>query len=92
MEGIIKRTRAQWIAGNFVLKLHEQGQETDTNLAKSGDGATAWNNLPYENGIPKMTDTERATYSPTGKTVYCMDTVTETYYKWNAVANEWGPF
>jgi hypothetical protein len=36
-----------------VLALGEQGYETDTGLAKWGDGVTAWNSLPYSNGLPE---------------------------------------
>jgi len=40
-------TAANWTAANPVLGLAEPGLETDTNLIKYGDGATAWNSLPY---------------------------------------------
>lgn len=40
-------TAAQWSAGNPVLLARELGIETDTKRQKLGDGATAWNSLPY---------------------------------------------
>ena len=38
---------ANWTAANPVLKSGEPGLETDTGRLKFGDGATAWNSLPY---------------------------------------------
>lgn len=40
-------TAAEWASENPVLLAWEIGLETDTQLAKMGDGITAWNNLPY---------------------------------------------
>lgn len=37
----------QWTALNPVLLLGEVGWERDTRKSKIGDGATAWNDLPY---------------------------------------------
>lgn len=41
-------TSAQWTSTNPVLLEGEIGVELDTNLYKIGDGATAWNSLPYK--------------------------------------------
>ena len=40
---------ANWTSVNPVLATGEAGYETDTGLFKIGDGATAWNDLPYIN-------------------------------------------
>lgn len=42
-------TAANWTAANPVLATGEFGAENDTALFKKGDGATAWNDLPYAN-------------------------------------------
>lgn len=42
-------TAAQWTSANPVLKQGELGYETDTKLAKLGDGTTAWTSLAYWN-------------------------------------------
>lgn len=40
-------TASQWTTSNPVLAEGEMGVETDTNKFKIGDGAIAWNALPY---------------------------------------------
>ena len=40
---------ARWKELNLVLRPGEPGFELDTFKLKIGDGATAWNNLPYVN-------------------------------------------
>lgn len=40
-------TGANWASINPVLKAKEPALETDTLLVKYGDGASAWNDLPY---------------------------------------------
>ena len=40
-------TASAWTAANPVLGSGEPGLETDTLKEKRGDGATAWNQLPY---------------------------------------------
>lgn len=40
-------TAANWTSVNPILENGQLGIETDTRLAKFGDGATAWNSLPY---------------------------------------------
>lgn len=40
-------TAAAWTSANPVLASGELGLETDTFLAKAGDGVTAWNSLSY---------------------------------------------
>ncbi len=40
-------TAANWTAVNPTLAQGEPGYETDTGKLKFGDGATAWNTLPY---------------------------------------------
>lgn len=41
------QTAAEWAAENPVLLKGEAGIESDTRHWKTGDGATAWNDLPY---------------------------------------------
>ena len=50
-------TSTQWSTENPVLLAWELGLETDTQLAKIGDGATSWNNLPYAFGGATLTIT-----------------------------------
>jgi hypothetical protein len=40
-------TAAEWTAANPTLAAGEMGMETDTRLAKIGDGTTAWTSLGY---------------------------------------------
>lgn len=40
-------TAANWTTANPLLLIGEVGLETDTGQMKVGDGATAWNDLPY---------------------------------------------
>lgn len=40
-------TAANWTSANPTLAAREAGVETDTRKLKIGDGATAWNSLPY---------------------------------------------
>lgn len=42
-------TAAAWDSADPTLLLGERGLETDTLLAKTGDGSTAWTSLPYDN-------------------------------------------
>jgi len=44
---IRRGTAAQWTSANPTLAAGELGFETDTGLLKGGNGATAWNSLPY---------------------------------------------
>lgn len=44
---IRRDTAAAWVAANPVLANGEIGVETDTKLAKLGNGMTAWNSLSY---------------------------------------------
>jgi hypothetical protein len=44
---IRRGTASQWTSANPTLAAGEWGYETDTNKAKIGDGATAWNSLAY---------------------------------------------
>ena len=43
-------TAANWTSVNPILLEGEVGIETDTRKQKFGDGATAWNSLPYDVG------------------------------------------
>jgi hypothetical protein len=40
-------TATEWSTANPTLAVAEMGIETDTDLFKIGDGATAWNSLAY---------------------------------------------
>ena len=42
-------TAAEWATVNPVLRVGEEGFETDTGAFKKGDGVTAWNALSYSN-------------------------------------------
>jgi len=43
-------TAAEWTTANPILLSGEPGFETDTDLMKIGDGATAWSELTYISG------------------------------------------
>lgn len=47
-------TSSAWTTANPVLSSGELGLETDTALYKIGDGATAWNSLPYGGLSPEI--------------------------------------
>ena len=49
-------TAAAWTAANPVLAAREVGWETDSRRSKIGDGATAWNALPYTNATGGSAD------------------------------------
>jgi hypothetical protein len=55
-------TAAQAADSNPVLAVGERGFETDTRRWKTGDGATAWNALPYDGGDGDMS---ASIYDPT---------------------------
>lgn len=42
-----RKTEAEWASANPILMAGELGLETDTARFKFGNGATAWNSLPY---------------------------------------------
>lgn len=51
-------TAAKWTTNNPTLAAGEPGVETDTGKLKFGDGATAWNSLPYQAGSVYTQDSE----------------------------------
>lgn len=53
---IRRDTSANWTAVNPVLELGEPGLETNTRRVKYGDGATAWNALPYSTAVVAFAD------------------------------------
>lgn len=61
-----RATAAHWASSNPVLAIGEMALETDTDQFKIGDGATAWNALPY-GGIQGPTGAAGPT-GPTGAT------------------------
>ena len=48
-------TAANWLSTNPTLAAGEQGYESNTGLSKIGDGATAWDALPY-NAVSKIAE------------------------------------
>lgn len=46
-----RKPSATWTASNPILSRGEPGFELDTFKLKIGDGITAWNSLPYQNGL-----------------------------------------
>jgi len=54
-------TATQWTSANPILAAGELGVETDTVKAKIGDGALAWNSLPYFGGDVSTTATQTLT-------------------------------
>lgn len=46
---------ANWVTRNPILAKNEAGREEDTDRIKYGDGAHAWNDLPYHGMIPSAT-------------------------------------
>lgn len=67
-------TASDWALANTVLEDGQWGSELDTGKAKLGDGATAWNSLPYfipEDQIQALIDagaSPSATNAQTGTT------------------------
>lgn len=49
---IRRDTAANFISFNPVLAMGEPAEETDSKKKKTGDGATAWNTLPYDPPSP----------------------------------------
>lgn len=47
-------TEFNWSAVNPVLFEGEAGHESDTGAWKVGDGVTAWNDLPYKDGVDSV--------------------------------------
>ena len=47
---IRRDTSVNWASINPILQEGEQGYDTTAQVAKIGDGITAWNNLPYQKG------------------------------------------
>jgi hypothetical protein len=58
-------TAANWLSTNPTLAAGEQGYESDTGLSKIGDGATAWNALPYA-AVSRITEEVK---NSTGSTI-----------------------
>ena len=57
-------TAAQWTSTNPTLASGEWGYETDTGLAKIGDGSTAWTSLGYFGGSSTLDfNEETASYT-----------------------------
>ena len=46
-----RKPSATWTSSNPILARGEPGFELDTFKMKIGDGSTAWNSLPYQNGL-----------------------------------------
>lgn len=46
-----RKPSATWTSSNPILARGEPGFELDTFKMKIGDGTTAWNSLPYQNGL-----------------------------------------
>ncbi len=49
-------TAANWATANPILRLGEEGYETDTRLSKNGTGFDHWNDLPYAKTAPHAAD------------------------------------
>lgn len=62
-------TAAEWETSNPVLALGETGKVTDDEYIKTGDGFTAWNDLPK---MYFCTETEKSAIGAVG-TTYCTD-------------------
>lgn len=67
-------TAATWTSVNPILKAKEPALETDTLLVKYGDGATAWNDLPYAAlNLPAVLAAYAAGDMPSGFTLSIVD-------------------
>jgi hypothetical protein len=62
-------TAAAWRDDNPVLLTGQMGRETDTDRYKMGDGATAWNLLPYTIDGPGLTRLLSPVWSPAPSTL-----------------------
>ena len=75
------QTAAEWAEQNPVLLKGEAGIESDTRHWKTGDGTTAWNDLPYRSeglevgtAAPTTVDASRersTTIRPQGNSTSC---------------------
>ena len=45
-----RATASEWESVNPILRVGEPGYDTDSKRHKIGDGVTAWNSLPFQDG------------------------------------------
>lgn len=66
---IIIKTAKEWETENTILALNTIGFESDTRYSKTGDGITAWNDLPY-NKAPTETNVIASIQQPDSADVW----------------------
>lgn len=66
-----RATAAEWASDNTVLLSGEIGIESDTNLAKAGNGSDGWNDLPYISGTKTYEGYTSAAISSYITIAYC---------------------
>ena len=67
-----RATAAEWTSDNTVLLSGEIGIESDTNLAKAGNGSDGWNDLPYISGTKTYEGYTSAAASAYITIAYCL--------------------
>ena len=67
-----RATAAEWTSDNTVLLSGEIGIESDTNLAKAGNGSDGWNDLPYISGTKTYEGYTSAAASSYITIAYCL--------------------
>lgn len=89
-----RRAKAsEWESVNPVLRIGEPGYDTDSKRHKIGDGVTAWNSLPFQDGEEYVVN--RATCSDfpeigRGNVIYKAEDEKKVY-QWNSDANVYEP-
>ena len=86
-----RATSIEWESVNPVLRVGEPGYDTDSKKHKIGDGVTAWNSLPFQEGeeyvvnratcsdFPKIGKENVIYKAKDEKKVYQWDSASQTY-------------
>ena len=78
-------TAAAWAASNTILRAGEEGYESDTGRRKVGDGATAWNSLPYDQDVYATVAAAEAAKGVDNYRCYVVET--ESFYRYEATGS-----
>lgn len=83
-------TAARWAELNLVLEAGQPGFVTDENRLKIGDGATAWNDLPYIGESNVVNEQTHYDFPPVGRSniIYKAE-LEKSIYQWNATTSKY---
>lgn len=88
-----RATASEWESVNPILRLGEPGYDTDSKKHKIGDGVTAWNSLPFQEGEEYVVN--RATCSDFPKVgkdnVIYKAEKEKKVYQWNSESQAYEP-